>query len=795
MLKNYFKIAIRSLFKDKVIAAINILSLAIGFAGVIAIFFYVSNEMSIDRFHINGNRVFRLTYDETIKVADGRHLATTSPPMGPALVANYPQVEKAIRLRYTQDVVLSYKDQQNYEQNLVYADPAFFELFSFPLQKGNPTQALAAPNTIVLTPALAARYFGSEDPIGKSLVLDGETSLTVTGVLKEAPLRSHLDFDGLISFSTFKVPFGYPVNLQSWGWISFHTYLLLKDAASAPVVEAQLDQFLADNMSAQRAERATLHLQPLKDVYFHSGTMLNSNAHKNGSLVYTYGLSVLALLLLLVAGFNYMNISTARSIKRAKETGIRKVMGALRKTLFVQFVGEAMVVALCSLGLGLLLVEIFKGYIFTVLNLENQVTLGDYLFLLPLFIGMALLAGFLAGLYPASVLSRFRIIDVLKGQVKTGQGGLNIRKALIIAQFVVTAALISSSLVVTQQMQFIRNKALGFESEQLVSLTLQRSDFLERYPLAHQIFTQNPNVLQVSAGDIFDDNYGSVPIIPEGVNAEDAPAMNLMGGYFDYLSTLGVNFVEGRDFSSQHPGDTANSVIINEAAAKVFGWDNPLGKKLQISNIKEAEVIGVIEDFNYKSLHDPIGPLVLVVPETRMKHFILRIKTDNLQQTIASLQEDWAKFASDSPFEFAFIDEQMNKVYQADNRFSGLINFFSMLTILLACLGLYGLMATMVQFRSREIGVRKVLGATVVQITTLLSRQFVLLLVLANGLAIPIAFIAMRSWLSNFAYHIDLNWTFFLLASVLTILLALFSILHQSLKAAWGDPVKSLREE
>ena len=795
MLKNYLKIAIRSLFKDKVIASINILSLAIGFAGVIAIFFYVNHEMGVDRLHENGDRVFRLTYDETVKVPDGRQLVTSSPPMGPAMVESYPQVEKAVRLRYMHDLILTYEEQQHYEQDLIYADPAFFELFSFPFQLGDPTKALAAPNSIVLTPEMSARYFGSEDPMGKSLVLDGETSLTVTGVLQESPKRSHLDFDGLISFSTFKVPYGYPVNLQSWGWISFHTYLLLDKSQSAPLVETQLDQFLADNMSAQTAERASLHLQPLKDVYFHSGTMLNSNAHKNGSLVYTYGLSVLAFLLLLVAGFNYMNISTARSIKRARETGIRKVMGALRNTLFGQFVGEAIVVSVFSLVVGLLLMELFKGHIFEALGLQSELGFWDYLVLIPIFVGMAVVAGFLAGLYPASVLSRFRIVDVLKGQVKTGKKGLNTRKALIIAQFVVTGALIASSLVVTQQMQFIRNKELGFDKEQLVSLTMQTQDFLERYPLAEQIFTQNPNVIGLSAGDIFDDDYGSVPIIPEGVNAEDAPAMNLMGGYFDYLSTLGVKLIEGRDFSRVHPSDTSNAVIINQAAAKVFGWDDPLGRKLQVSNIKEGEVIGVTEDFNYKSLHDPIGPLVIVMPETRMRHFILRVKTEDLQATVASLQDDWTQFASDLPFEFAFIDEQMNEVYQADQGFSGLINFFSILTILLACMGLYGLMATMVQFRLREIGVRKVLGASAVQITTLLSRQFMVLLLVANALAIPMAYFAMRSWLENFAYHIDLNWSVFILAGILTIALALGSILHQSLRAAWSNPIKSLREE
>lgn len=794
MLKNYIKLAIRNLWKEKSSAFINILGLSVGIASVLMIFLFVRYEMGIDGFHEKGDQIFRLTYDETVKIADGRHLATTSPPMGPALVEDYPEVEKAVRFRYADEVVMEYAGQQYYEDHLVYADNGFFDLFSFPLKAGSVEEALASPNSVVITPEIAQKYFGEEDPMGKTIHLDEQTPLEVTGIFKEKPSRSHLDIDFLVSFSTFKVPFGYPVTLDSWGWVSFHTYLLLKNGTDVALFEPKLEDFIRNRLSSQRADRATLKLQPLQDIYFHSASMLNVGDHKTGNIAYNYGLSITAFLLLLIAGFNFMNITTARSINRAKEVGVRKVLGAVKKNLVQQFLGEAVVVALISLVIGVILFEGFKDIVIGNLGWELGISKTDYLWTLPVFIGIAVITGILAGLYPSFVLSRFKAVEVFKGKIKSGKSGSTVRKALVVAQFVITGVLISCSLIVNKQMDFIRNQDTGFDKEQVISLQLNSPDIIHKYRLARQVFEDNPNVMEVSAGDIINGDYGSVPIIPEGVNREDASAMHIFGIYFDYCKAMGIELVEGREISFTQPTDTLEGVLINEAAVKHFGWENPIGKRLQVNTIKPGVVIGVVKDFHFKSLHDPIEPLVMYVPVARMGYLVLRVNTEDVAATIASLEEDWQKIAPELPFDFAFVDEQINAKYESDQRFSALINFFGLLTVIVACLGLYGLIAIMLKYRVKEIGIRKVLGASISSLAYLLSGQFLALLLLANLIAIPLAWWSMQQWLNNFAYQVEVGSSVFILASLMILFLALATIGYQTLKAALGNPVEALKD-
>ncbi len=794
MLYNYIKVSLRSFLKNRTIATINILSLAVGLAGAMAIYFYVHQELGVDHQHLNANRIYRITLDETINKADGRHLATVGPPYAPFLEQEYPEVEQAVRIRYTDDVVLSVEDQQYYEKGLMYVDEGFFNLFSFPLQEGDPQEVLKAPNSIVLTPAMAQKYFGNTNPIGKSLLLDGETALNVTGLLAEAPQETHLQFDGLISFSTFKVPYGYPVTLNSWGWISFHTYLLLNEANDVEAFANKMPDFISKHQGEERAGRFALRFQPLTDIYFHSGTLMNNDPCRSGNLVYIYGLSVLALLLLLIAGFNYMNIATARSIRRGKEVGVRKVLGAGKKAILQQMLIESLVVAFLSLLMAIVIFEIFKNPLSKALNLDQVPTPGDYLILLPWLLGIAAIVGLLAGLYPSTILSRFKTVDAMKGQLKTGMAGISLRKFLIVTQFVVTAGLIAGALMVYQQMQYVQHKSMGFDQEQLVSIQMQTPDFLQRYPRAKETLLQNPNVLSVSAGDVLDGDYGSVPIVPDGMAPDEAPAMHILGGYFDYFTTLGVEFLEGRDFSSTYGSDTT-AIILNESAAQFFGWEAPIGKRITIGEIKTGEVVGIVKDFHFKSLHDPIQPVVAFLPETHMEYLVLRIKPGDVAQTVASLQEDWQQIAPELPFDFAFLDDQINLRYQADNAFSRLIGFFSTLAIILACLGLYGLIATIIEYRFREIGIRKVLGATLGQLAVLLSREFLLLVIGANLLAIPLAVWGIRHWLQNFTYHIDIPWTAFLISGGITLLFAVLAISHQTLRAALANPVDALRDE
>lgn len=794
MLKNYFKIAIRNIKRDKVSATINILGLSLGLASSLLILLFVYNDLNVDQSFEHGDRIYRVTNDERSFRESGRYLATTGPPFAPALAAELPEVESAVRLRYTDDVVFEYENNQMYEDKVIYASEDFFKLFTFPLAKGNQDQALSEPNSIVLTAQMAQKYFGDEDPLGKELLMNDEIALKVTGILENKLQNTHLDFDFLISFNTFKVPFGYPVTLDSWGWISFHSYVLLKDGVQPSTVNDKLVGFVKQHVYGDRPIGSKYELQALSDVYFHSDDMMNSGEYKKGNLTYTYGLSFIAFLILLVAGFNFMNINTARSVKRAKEVGVRKVLGAGKGSLISQFLGEAVVNSVISLGLALILFELSKDTLIQYLGWNLELNYGDYLILFPIILGVTLLLSVLSSIYPAFILSGFKPVSVFKGKVRFNNSGMNIRKVLVVCQFAITVGLIVCSLVVSQQMNFIRNKNLGYDKEQLVSLQMRTDDFLQRYSIAQKVLLQNPNVLGITAGDVMDGDYGSVPMTPAGT--EQGIAMHMIGGYLDYFTTFGIEFAEGRDFSAQHPRDTATGVIINEAAQRTFGWDNPIGQALQVNSNINGEVIGVVKDFHFQSLHDPIEPLVVVVPRTHMRNIILRVNpTDNIDGLIASLQTDWQQIAPDLPFQFSFVDDQLNLEYNADLQFSKLVTFFGWIAIFIASLGLYGLIAIITAYKIKEIGIRKTLGASVSNILIMLSRNFLTLILIANLIALPIAWWFMKNWLQNFSYHTDISVPLLVTAILISLIIAISALSYQVIKSALGNPVQALREE
>lgn len=794
MLSNYLKIGFRNLKKDKISASINIIGLSLGFVSALVILLYVHRELQVDTSFELGDSVYRVINDERPHSETGRLLATVGPPFAPTLAREYAEVEKAVRLRYTENVVFKAGEHQYYENDVIYADPDFFSLFSFPLAKGDPATALAEPNSIVLTPAMAQKYFGEEDPLGQSILMNEESSLRVTGVLEESPQQTHLDFDFLISFETFRVPFGYPVNLDSWGWISFHAYVLLKEGVDPIAFDQKLVDFAERHMFNDRPVRATYHLQPLSEVYFRSQDMMNSGEHKHGSLTYAYGLLSIAFLILLVAGFNFMNISTARSIRRAGEVGMRKVMGARRVNLILQFISEALAISTISVLVALLIFELARTSLFAYLNWPIAFSYQDYLILIPLLVGGTFLLGILSALYPAVLLSSFKPLQVLKGKIKSSAVEMNIRKVLVVLQFTITIGLIVSSLLVSKQMEFIRNKDLGFDREQVISLQMRTDDFLERYPLAKQVFSRHPQVLSVSAGDLINGDYGSVPITPAG--AEEGIAMHWMGGYFDYCTTIGLEVIEGRDFSYAHPMDTSTGIIINESAQRAFGWEEALGKELQVNTNINGQVVGVVKDFHMHSLHDPIEPMVMTVPRTRMQNIILSIRSmEDVDNLLAALQEDWMQVAPDLPFQFSFLDDSINLQYESDRQFSRLITFFGGLAIFIAGLGLYGLIAIISSYRIKEIGIRKVLGASVMNIYVLLCRNFILMVVMANLIALPLAWWVINGWLAQFSYHTEIHYSIFVFAILISLGIALASLSYQVVKAAMANPIKAIRYE
>ncbi len=794
MLKNYLKIGFRNLRKDKISASINIIGLSLGFVSALVILLYVHRELQVDTSFEQGDRIYRLINDERPHSETGRLLATVGPPFAPTLAAEYPEVEKAVRLRYTDNVVFKAGENQYYENDVIYADKDFFQLFSFPLAKGDPNSALAEPNSIILTPEMAQKYFGEEDPIGQSLLMNEEVSLRVTGLLEDSPRKTHLNFDFLISFETFRVPYGYPVTLESWGWISFHAYVLLKEGIDPLAFDQKLAEFAERYMFADRPVRASYHLQPLSDVYFQSQDMMNAGEHKHGSLIYTYGLLSIAFLILLVAGFNFMNISTARSIRRAGEVGMRKVLGARKVNLIIQFISEALAISTISVLLALFLFELLRDPLFSYLNWHIDFSYQDYLILIPLLIGGTFLLGILSALYPSILLSSFKPLQVLKGKIKSSTVEMNIRKTLVVLQFTITIGLIVASLLVSQQMEFIRNKDLGFDQEQVISLHMRTDNFLERYQLSKQLFSRHPEVVNISAGDIINGDYGSVPITPAG--AEEGIAMHWMGGYFDYCSTLGLEVVEGRDFLTVHPMDTSTGIIINESAKRAFGWEEAIGQELQVNTNINGQVVGVVKDFHMHSLHAAIEPMVITVPRTHMQNIILRIRSaQDVEDLLTKLQEDWLQVAPDLPFQFSFLDDSIKLQYESDRQFSRLISFFGGLAIFIAGLGLYGLIAIISSYRVKEIGIRKVLGASVMNIYVLLCRNFILLVIIANALALPLAWWVLDGWLDQFSYHTEVNYSIFVLAILISVGIALISLSYQVVKTALANPIKAIRHE
>lgn len=797
MLTNYLKIALRNLSRNKGQSSINITGLAIGMACSMLIFLFVRREVSYDRFHEKADRIYRVTYDE-VNTPARRHLATVSPPMAPALVETYPEIVNAVRLRDSDRQLFARDEVRFYERDFFYADSSFFDVFTFPLATGNPETALVAAHSIVLTQETARKYFGDENPMGQVITMNDEIDLTVTGILEPIPPNSHLQFAFLLSFPTFRVPLGYPVTLESWGWISFHTYVALAESADAPAVEAKLPDFIRTHFDEERARNVRLRLQPVTEIY------LGEPKHPemaSGSVAYVYGLSGIAVLILLLACFNFMNLSTAHSIRRSKEVSVRKVLGAQKLHLIKQFLGESILTSLISLVFALLLVDGFAKGMNRLIGLELSLEFDHYLTILPMFLGVALLVGMIAGSYPALVLSSFQPAGGLKGLDHLGWSGSTFRRTLVVLQFAIAIALITGSVIVTRQMDFVRSKELGFQQEGVITLHGPGLELLNRYPVLRETLLQNSNVVSVTkGGDMFDGDQGSVPIYPEGGNDQEVHAMNIYSLYFDFLETLDIDVLKGRAPSEAFPADSSSAIMLNRTAADIFaatvpGWDHPLDKHVRVGEIMEGRVIGVVEDFHFASLHMEIEPLVLYFPRTAIDKVFVRVQPGNVSEILASLEREWNKVVPEYPFTFTFLDTYIQQLYQSDRQFSQLIWVFSLLTILVACLGLYGLIAFVTQLRTKEIGIRKVLGASAPGIVMLLSKRFLLYILIANVVAWPLAYFGMSQWLQNFAYRIGVGPGTFVLAGVLTLLIALLTLSHQSIQAARADPVESLRYE
>jgi putative ABC transport system permease protein len=801
MFKNYLKITIRNAFKHKSYTLINILGLAIGMACFMLFMRYIQEELSYDAFHENADRVFRFAVESDTPQGK-RYSASTPYPVAPALREAYPEIAKIVRIYAYGEPLIEANAKKIYDEKFVFAEPEFFEIFSFPLQRGNPATALTAPNSVVLTQSTATKYFGDGDPLGKTLRFEDKIDFTVTGVVADPPTNSHFHFNFLASFHNVdREVVGFDPN--QWGaFFGVYTYGLFSHAVSVAEIEEKLRPFYDRHAGAESSEPRRLLLQPIKSIHLHSH--FESEIEPNNSVRNLWVLGTIGFLVLLIACINFINLTTARSVRRGREVGVCKVLGAARLELIKQYLGESIALSLVALILGLGLAELMLPIFSGLLDKQIGFDFGENLGSMMALAGLTLVIGGLAGIYPAFVLSGFQPVESLKGATKNPASmshPFRFRKILVVTQFAIFVALMAATIVMREQMQFIKAADLGFEKELIVVIPLQDRSVSKQYQTLKNELLRCQGVRAVTASfksPIGKNEFGT-SLYPKGPSEQQKIDVLLNFIDFDFLEMFGVELLAGRNFSPEFTSDSARAFIINQAAMKELGITDPhqaIGRKATIGvNEIEGTIIGVTEDFHVQSLHQAIAPHVMMHWPFFFNVLSVRIESHGIAATLAQLEETWQRTIPQFPFQYRFLDEYIAGLYEAEAKIERTLQIFSLLTILVACLGLFGLASFAAEQRTKEVGIRKVLGATVTNVTALLSKDFVKLVLLANLIAWPIAYLAMNKWLQNFAYRIEMSWWVFALAGGLALVIALATVSTQAIRAALANPVDSLRYE
>ncbi len=792
MLKSYLKIAWRNLTKNTVFSLINILGLTIGITVCMMIFLFIMNEFSFDSFQLQKKHIYRVMrgIDDNGSIKSVSYL---SGPYAPALLNDFKgEITKAVRVTPSSGLV-AFGDKSFNEKKIYNVDSDFFELFTFPLLRGSASTVLKDPGSVVLTETTAKKYFGDVDnAMGKVVQLDKELQLKVTGIAKDVPSNSHLDFDLLVPISNYSNRDYFNVWINN----SMFTYVLLAPHVSETQIESRFPQFMNKYMGADMTKfgfHFTLSLTPLSDIYFEQAAFDNVK-HGDKTVVYIF-LSI-GILILLIACINFTNLSTILAVERSKEVGIRKVMGALRNHLVWQFIGESVLLTIISCVLAIGLLQLLMPFYNSLLGYSLTVSWSSapvYLFIAAVII----VVGILAGSYPAFFLSAFSPIQALKGKLKLGKGGSLFRQALVVVQFSISVLLIIGTIIITNQMNFIKNKQLGYSKEQTVIVPIDNNDIYNNMKAFKTSLQNESNISSVSMmsgqpGGFFDIHMFDV----EG--QQDKWRSRTEFADFEFVKTLGLKVIAGRDFSSQYQTDSTDAVLINRTAAEKLGWkpEQALGKWIQntVRDNKKRSVVGVVEDFNFLSLKENIEALV-ISPAMDRRVALIKLKSGNIQSGLATIQKDYNKAAPVYPFAYSFLDQQFDEMYKTDIRQQTILSIFSGLAIFIACLGLFGLASFAATKRIKEIGVRKVLGSSIQNIVLLLSKDLLKPVLLATLIAMPVAYYVMNKWLQNFAYKTPLHWWIFLLAAVITFAIAFITVSIKAIKAAVANPVKSLRTE
>ncbi|WP_242916911.1 ABC transporter permease [Pontibacter liquoris] len=802
MLQNYFKIAFRNMVRNKVYSAINIAGLAIGVASCILIFLYIQDELSYDTQFSKADRIIRVVGEVKFE-GQQDYFGVTPPPLLDE-ARKFTGIETVTQCFQLDKQTIWYNNQSFSEDKLLAGDSAFFSVFDYKFLAGNPATALDAPRTIVLTEELANKYFGGAAQAMGKLLKFSRDSYTVTGVYRNEK-HSHIDASGVISNASFLEGSTAEDRKNQWFNLSNYTYVLLNEATQPAALQQQLDELTAKLINPWIKENKLnaemkLLVQPLKDIHFDNRDPYALSPA--GSMAYIYIFSVVAIFLLLIASINYMNLATARSSKRAKEVGLRKVVGADRSQLVSQFLGESLLLTLLAVLLALALVEVFIPS-FNALTGKNfsHGLFFQWEFML-LLIAIVVLVGIVAGSYPAFFLSRFKPADVLKSDKMPRGGSAALRKALVVLQFTISLIMIIGTFVVFAQMRFLKNADLGFRKEQILVVDVPNGDstLVQRLPLIKQRLLQNPNVLQISNSySIPSESLSRTIMLVEQNGRMVEKAIDIIAVDYDFIPLMGIDLKEGRNFSKDMKTDEHAGIIINEAAAKWLGWNDPVGKKVNTGDTtltgNHARIIGVVKDFHVQSLHSAVKPLAIELRPASPGYLLARIAPKDQDATIKFIENQWRAFDTKHPMEYFFMDEFFDRQYRAEEKMLTVFGYFAGLTILIACLGLFGLASFTAEQRTKEIGIRKVLGSSTGSIVVLLSKDFAVLVLVAIVLASPVAWFGMSRWLQDFAYRVPLSWWIFAVAGLSAMVIALATVSFQAMKAALADPVKAIRTQ
>ena len=796
MFRHYFKIAFRFANNHRGYFSINMIGLAIGLCICFFASIYVNFELSYDSYNEKADRIYRLVTD--VKTSTGIHHQSSSGPMASAMKATFPEVQVATRIFL--DYLIVQKDNLNFaEENIAYADSSLFSVFTLPLIYGSPETILNVPWNIVLSETTAHKYFGSTNPVGKTLLINGSETAYVTGVMQDMPYNSHFRVDMLISMSSLIGEKNYASWMSPWKRFGFYTYLQLSENYDASLLNSKLPDFVKS--LSDEDSKYTLKLEPLKSIYFHSdprGSRTGSSVH--GNIRYVYIFSVVALFVLVIACFNFINLSTAFSLHRAKEIGVRKVLGSSRRQLIIQFLSDAVLLCLIAfllaLLMGVLVLPLFNSLAGKIITLNIFAHLNYILFL---FI-LALIIGILSGIYPAFFLSGFHPISSLKGRFASGSKGQVLRKGLVISQFSMSIILITLTFVVYLQLDFMRSHQLGFKKDHMLVIDFQFDDrIINRDETIKAELLRIPGIDKVSMSSCIPGRANHK--FPTQIENADHETQELQSDAYyvdyDFLNQYEIEMLGGRAFSKQIASDLRGSMLINEAAAKTLGYDNPLdaiGKRFTQRG-DAGLIIGVIKDFHFHSFREKVRPLTLQVAPGFFTLMTLSVSSQDLVGTIKNLENKWQELSPDIPLIHFFADETYNMQYLAEERFGKLFICFASLAIIISCLGLIGLSAFSITQRTKEIGVRKILGSSVYGIVQLLTKDFLFLIAFAFLIAAPVAWLAATRWLEDFAYRITISWWIFLVAAFTVFLVAFVTIGFQTVKAAIGNPVNSLRSE